>query len=107
MKHSLKATVYLIVGATLLLSGTAIAQTAKDLFLDKCAVCHGADGHAKTAMGKKSKATDVTVSVQKFTDGEMRKIVEEGKKPYMNAWGKEFSKEQIAGLVEYFRSLGK
>jgi len=107
MRMNLKSVSYLIMGTALLLSNTAIAQTAKDLFLDKCAVCHGADGHAKTGMGRKSKTVDVVEAVKKSSEEQMRKIVDEGKPPYMDAWGKQYSKEQVKGLVEYFRSLAK
>jgi hypothetical protein len=38
---------------------------------------------------------------------EMVKIVADGKGPDMAAYSKQFSAEQIKGLVDYYRSLGK
>jgi mono/diheme cytochrome c family protein len=38
---------------------------------------------------------------------EMMKIVADGKGTDMDAYGREFSKDQIKALVEYYRSLAK
>ena len=43
---------------TFLLTGAVLAWAqgdAKDLYLNKCATCHGPDGMGKTAKGKKLK----------------------------------------------------
>lgn len=82
-------------------------QDAKDIYLDKCAVCHGADGAAKTAKGKKLKMKDVHETVAKMKADEMIKIVQDGKPPDMDAYGKTFSKDQIKTLVDYYRGLAK
>ena len=44
---------------------------AKDTYLDKCSVCHGADGTAKTAKGRKLKMSDVHQTVSKQSEAEM------------------------------------
>jgi len=97
-------------GAILFLWG-AIAGWAqkdtKDLYLDKCSVCHGADGAAKTAKGKKLKMKDVHEVTPKMSADEMMKIVSDGKGTDMDAYGKEFSKDQIKALVDYYRGLAK
>src|SRR6185436_6771042 len=97
------------VSAMLTMAGlAAMAQNeAKDLYLNKCSVCHGADGAGKTAKGKKVKALDVRETSKKYSVDEMIKVVENGKGTNMDAYGKEFSKPQIKGLVEYYRSLAK
>ena len=95
-------------GVVLFLFGAAGAwaqKDAKDLYLDKCSVCHGPDGTAKTAKGKKLKMKDV--QQVKMSEDEMIKIVADGKGTDMDAFGKDLSKEQIKGVVEYYRSLGK
>jgi mono/diheme cytochrome c family protein len=90
----------------LLSTAAALAQTdAKDLYMDKCAVCHGADGAGKTAKGKKLKLKDVHETAAKMKAEEMMKIVENGKPPDMDAYGKQFDAAQIKGLVDYYRSL--
>ena len=38
---------------------------------------------------------------------EMTKIVTDGKGTDMDGFGKQFSKDQIKGLVDYYRSLAK
>jgi cytochrome c len=96
--------------AALILFGAASAwaqEDAKGLYTSKCATCHGADGKAKTAMGKKLKVQDAHTAVGKMSADEMVKIVADGKGPDMSGYSKQFSAEQIKGLVDYYRSLGK
>ena len=86
----------------------ALAQNdAKDLYLNKCSVCHGADGAGKTAKGKKLKVLDVRETSKKVSGEEMIKAVLDGKGTNMDAYGKELSKDQANALVEYYRSLAK
>lgn len=79
----------------------------KDIYLDKCAVCHGKDGAGKTAKGKKVKVKDIRETVNKMSEEEMIKVIEKGKGANMDAYGKEFSKDQIKALVDYYRGLAK
>lgn len=103
MKLTTVCAVVLLAGA-----GSARAQAdAKDLYLNKCATCHGPDGTAKTAMGKKLKIKDVHEMAGKMTADEMIKIVTNGKGQDMDAYGKQFKPDQIKGLVDYYRSLAK
>ncbi|HEY7334621.1 MAG TPA: cytochrome c [Bryobacteraceae bacterium] len=78
-------------------------QDAKDIYLDKCAVCHGPDGAGKTAKGRKLKVKDVRTS--KTSAQEMIKIVENGKGADMDGYGKQLSQQQIQAVVEYYRGL--
>ncbi len=96
--------------AVLLLAGAATAWAqgdAKDLYLSKCAACHGPDGAGKTAKGKKLKVQDVHVTATKMTADEMTKIVTDGKGQDMDGFGKTLSKDQIKGLVDFYRGLAK
>jgi mono/diheme cytochrome c family protein len=107
MKRSIPLT---MTCAVLLLTsaGSAWAQgDAKDLYMSKCATCHGADGTAKTAMGKKLKVQDAHTAVSKMSEEQMIAIVTDGKGQDMSGYGKQFKPEQIKGLVDYYRSLGK
>ena len=97
----------LTAGALLLLATAALAKDAKDIYLEKCSICHGADGAGKTAKGRKLKAKDVRDSALKVTAAEMMMIVEHGKGSSMYAYGKELSKDQIKEIVEHYRGLAK
>jgi mono/diheme cytochrome c family protein len=85
----------------------AQGKSAADIYLDKCAVCHGADGAGKTAKGKKLKVQDVRETEKKFTAAQMAEIVTKGKGDDMDAFGKELTPAQIAAIVDYYRGLAK
>ena len=103
MKLTTICTAFLLAGAS-----SAWAQgDAKDVYLNKCATCHGPDGAGKTAMGKKLKVQDVHEAAGKISAEEMTKVVTDGKGQSMAAYGKQFSKDQIKGLVDYYRGLAK
>ncbi len=82
-------------------------KDAKDVYLDKCSVCHGADGAGKTAKGRKLKVKDVHETTAKMNAADMIKIVENGKGNDMDGFGKELGKDQIKTLVDYYRGLAK
>lgn len=104
----MKTKIAWIAAIGLLCCGAALAQKdPKDIYLDKCSVCHGADGAGKTAKGRKLKVKDVHETAGKMSADEMIKIVTDGKGNDMDAFGKELSAAQIKGIVEYYRSLGK
>ena len=96
--------------AILILAGAASASAqgdAKDLYMSKCATCHGPDGAGKTAKGKKLKVQDVHATATKMTADDMIKIVTDGKGQDMDGFGKTLSKEQIKGVVDFYRDLSK
>jgi len=100
----------LTVGAGLVALSVASAWAAKeaqDIYLDKCAVCHGQDGAGKTAKGRKLKVMDVHETVKKFTVDQMIKVVQDGKGNDMDGYGKELSKDEIKSVVEHYRGLAK
>lgn len=101
-----------LAGAALMMAfapSVASAQTksASDIYLDKCSVCHGADGAAKTAKGRKLKVKDVRETSAKLSAEQMADIVTKGKAPDMDAFGKEFTPDVVKQLVEYYRGLAK
>jgi cytochrome c553 len=81
-------------------------ETAEDSYNHKCAVCHGKDGLGNTAKGKKVHVKDVHANM-KDSEADMIKAVTDGKGDDMDSYKKEFTPEQIKGLVDYYRSLGK
>jgi mono/diheme cytochrome c family protein len=105
----IRFTLGLVALTVTLSSGSVRAQgkSATDIYLDKCSVCHGADGAAKTAKGKKLKVKDVRETVSKLTPEQMVEIVTKGKAPNMDGFAKDFSADQIRQIVEYYRSLAK
>lgn len=109
---------WLLVAGTLLVAGASVtwvraagqplaARSAEDIYLDKCAVCHGQDGAGKTAKGKKAKVKDIRETIDKMSVDEMIKVVNDGKGKNMDSYKKEYTPEQIKALVEYYRSLAK
>jgi mono/diheme cytochrome c family protein len=83
------------------------AAAGRDLFAAKCAVCHGADGAAKTAMGKNLKIRDFHMpEVQKQSDAELTTIITKGKGK-MPTFGGKLTSEQVSQVAAYIRQLGK
>jgi len=99
----------LTIGAATFLLGASNgwAADAKEVYLDKCAVCHGADGAGKTAKGRKLKVKDIHDTAAKMSAEEMVKITMDGKGANMDGFGKELGKDQVKSVVEYYRSLAK
>jgi mono/diheme cytochrome c family protein len=90
-------------------AASAVAQNApaKDLFALKCAICHGPDGSAQTAMGKSLKIRDFhSADVQKQTDAELKTVITKGKGK-MPAFDGKLTGEQIDQLVGHIREIGK
>jgi mono/diheme cytochrome c family protein len=74
-----------------------------------CAACHGADGHAETAMatGLYPKVPDLTQPVvQRLTDGELFYIIRNGVRwTGMPAWRLQHSDDESWQLVSFVRQL--
>jgi cytochrome c6 len=106
MNHLMRASLALLVFA-LVFSHFAPAQAGADLFKGKCALCHGADAKGETAMGKNLKLRDLaSAEVQAQTDVQLNQIITDGKGKMPKYDGK-LTKDQIADLVKYIRSLKK
>lgn len=82
-------------------------KTPKDIFLDKCSVCHAEDGSAKTAKGRKLKVKDVRETIKTVSVAEMVKIVTDGKGKDMDSFSKDLTAAQIKDVVDYYRGLAK
>ena len=84
------------------------ADSAQDVYLDKCAVCHAKDGSGNTVKGRKLKVKDLRApESQKLSEAEMIEIVSKGKGKDMDGFEKELGKEMIKQIVEYYRGLAK
>lgn len=107
MKTLIRASLVVFAVAFAFSTWSVAADTAADLFKTKCAACHGATGAGDTAMGKNLKLRDLgSADVQKQSDEELANIITNGKNKMPKYEGK-LTKEQIADLVKYIRTLKK
>ena len=107
--RDMKNTIALLVLLMIAFADSAAAQNtpAKDLFVSKCAICHGADGSAKTTMGKNLNIRDFhSAEVQKQSDADLKTMIAKGKAK-MPAFDGKLTGEQIDQLVGYIREIGK
>jgi cytochrome c6 len=100
------AALSLIFALLLLPIGAAAADEGAALWKTKCAMCHGPDGAAATAMGKKLNMKPVTAETLKGTDAELIALVTKGKDK-MPPYDGKLTKEQIRQVVAYMRTLAK
>lgn len=126
MKRSFKviiAAVFLVTGA-IIFSGKIRAQflktnshqtavnfsgqknaSAKTLYLNNCARCHGADGTADTELGKLYDAPNLRDrKVKKLSRKKVTAIIQNGDGS-MPAFKKKLSAKETAALVNYIRTL--
>ncbi len=81
------------------------ADSAADVFKQKCALCHGENGAGKGKVPALSSA-----DVQKKSDADFKNAIEKGTKTangVMPAYGTKLSADQVEALVKYVRSLKK
>lgn len=116
MSHHLKLKVLVaaifsaIVGAVLLspVTGASSVVTEENgvssprtLYVQNCARCHGADGKANTALGRKYKADDISGGVGA---GKTTRIVTNGK-GRMPSFKRRLTAAQIAQIASFVSSL--
>lgn len=85
------------------------AEDASAIFREKCASCHGADGSARTAAGKKLGAPDFrSKEIVEMTDKDLFETIGRGTKhrnyPHSFLYTG-LSEGQVRGLVAYIRVL--
>ena len=79
------------------------AQAGADTYKAKCQMCHGENGK-----GKMTGTHDwSTADVQKMSDADLTKLIEDGKPPKMPAFKGKLTDAQVKDLVSYIRSLKK
>jgi mono/diheme cytochrome c family protein len=86
----------------------AAAEDAAKIFAKSCAPCHGKEGEPNAVFAKQGVRSFKDAAWQKSaTDAQIEKSIREGKKGTMMAsFEKQFSDEEIKGLVAYVRKLG-
>lgn len=104
-----------IVAALLTQAGTpspapvAGQQGAQQIWDNRCASCHGADGRGRTKKGRKLKAPDFTTSKwqQTTAEEEIEDAIANGvPKTKMPAFKGKLSDAEIASLVAFVRAFG-
>lgn len=86
---------------------TAVGEMAspRSLFIQNCARCHGSNGKAQTALGRKLEAADLTsADVKGMSSARITRAIKNGR-PNMPAFGKKLTTQQIASIVRYVRTL--
>jgi mono/diheme cytochrome c family protein len=86
-----------------------IIQQGREIFVQSCAICHGADGHAVTGLGRAMypPAMDLTSPhVQNWTDAELFWIIQNGiRLTGMPSWKATISEEDTWKLVHFTHNL--
>jgi cytochrome c6 len=102
MKIFLK-TGFAVLAFSMMFSTMSLADSGGDTFKGKCAMCHGADGAGKAAMG----TTDLGAApVQSKSDADLTGIITNGKGKMPKYDGK-LTADQITDVVKYIRTLKK
>jgi len=98
-----------LVVALIVAPAPALAEDAAKIFAKSCAPCHGKEGEPNAVFAKQGVRSFKDQAWQKAaTDAQVEKSIREGKKGTMMAsFEKQFSAEEIKGLVAYVRKLGK
>ena len=91
----------------LIFSTYTLADSGADTYKAHCSACHGAKGMGDTLLGKNLQMRPLgSDDGQNKSDDELASIIGKGKNR-MPAFGRKLSKQQIADVVRYIRSLKK
>lgn len=87
------------------------ADRPADIWSAQCQSCHGLDGQAKTAMGKKEMIADFSNPQWQKThsDASIRDVIANGstRNKKMKAYKDKFTPAEIDSLVAYIRQMKK
>jgi mono/diheme cytochrome c family protein len=96
------------------LASAAHAQDAKSLYDKNCTACHGPAGKGDGPAGKmlKPPPEDFGTALKGKSDADTAKVIKEGgkavgKSATMPPYGSKMSDDQIKGVVDYIKGLGK
>jgi mono/diheme cytochrome c family protein len=87
--------------------GEKSPASGEAIFRLRCGGCHGLDGRAQTAIGKKHGMRDLTsASVQAQTDADLTRAIANGR-GRMPAYEMILGPERIQAVVAYLREMGR
>jgi mono/diheme cytochrome c family protein len=95
--------------ALVALPAHATAEDAAKTYATSCSPCHGKQGTPNAVFAKQGVRDFKDAGWQKSaTDAQIEKSIREGKKgTMMPGFEKQLSAEELKGLVDYIRRLGK
>jgi mono/diheme cytochrome c family protein len=80
-------------------------SSPRSLYIQNCARCHGADGRAETRLGKKLEAADLTSDdIKSMSTAKITRAITNGRAD-MPAFRRKLTRQQIAQVADYVRSL--
>ena len=80
-------------------------SSPRSLFIQNCSRCHGSNGRAQTALGRKLEAADLTSGdVKGDSLSKIERVIRNGR-PQMPAFGKKLTAQQISAIAGYVKSL--
>ena len=78
-------------------------KSSRNLYLNNCARCHGADGKSNTVQGRKTKSTDLTTrKVQKMSRKKIVRIIKYGENE-MPSFGRKLTKKEMNKIASYVK----
>jgi cytochrome c6 len=87
------------------LFANVMSADAAGTYKAKCQMCHAANGAGDTPAGKSLKARDLRLpAVRKQTDAQLAAVIANGKNK-MPKFSDKLTKQEIAALVTYIRTL--
>jgi hypothetical protein len=80
-------------------------ESARGLYQNNCARCHGGDGKSDTELGRLNDAPDISGGrARSMSNAKLTQLITRGRGS-MPGFGKKLTRAQIAGLVSYVREL--
>ena len=80
-------------------------ESPRNLYLNNCARCHGADGKSQTELGRLNSTPDISGGkARKISAAKISQLITKGRGS-MPGFGKKLTRAQISGLANYVRGL--
>ena len=97
-----------MLGLLLVCAGPVSANDDAAVFENRCAACHGTDGRARTAQGRKLKAKDLRDS--RLADADLERQIREGSRiktglSVMPAVGNDMTDAEIAAAIRVVKAF--